>query len=163
MPRTAPGNDCRQRPHTQEVKELSEYQEDGIYHEYEVLLMYRMYLAKALCYITSYPLVCLQVGRIWCECIRPNVHHTSDNRWGGYDYVTLRYAGTLEDISMHTFSSFSHACPAALNHARSCACSSKSTISPRLRHQILPSPQDYMSLLFPLARTAVPGARFLEK
>ena len=43
MPRTAAGNDCRQRPHTQEVKELLEYQEDGIYQQYKALLVYHMH------------------------------------------------------------------------------------------------------------------------
>ena len=80
IPRQAPGNDHRQRPKNQEVPDLTDYQEDNIYFHNHV-------------------------ARIWTECIRPYVKHDPDNniRWGGFDVVTLRYAGLARAVQSKNY------------------------------------------------------------
>ena len=80
IPRTAPGNDCRQRPKESDVPALSaeDYQEDGIYHQNKV-------------------------ARIWTECIRPHVKHSSVTPWNGFDYVALRYCGLARSIQSRLY------------------------------------------------------------
>ena len=68
IPRTVPGTELRQR--TQKVAPLTERIEDTIYQEFEV-------------------------GRVWAECVRPNV---AGERWGGYDYAKMRVAGLARAI-----------------------------------------------------------------
>jgi hypothetical protein len=69
VPRHTPGTDNRQRPQSQEVGELAEYQEDNLYHV-------------------------AQVGRIQTEMARPFVGGVVDKRhYGGWDHERLRIAG----------------------------------------------------------------------
>jgi hypothetical protein len=78
IPRTAPGNDCRQRPKSQHVPDLKDYQEDNIYFHNKV-------------------------ARIWCECVRPYVNNEDNIKWGGFDVVTLRFAGLARAVQSRTY------------------------------------------------------------
>jgi hypothetical protein len=67
--RLIPGKDNKQRPQSQEVKELVSYQEDHMYQA-------------------------AHVGRIQTEMARPHVAGLVDRRcYGGYDHERLRIAG----------------------------------------------------------------------
>ena len=50
LPRTAPGNDCRQRPRTQAVEDFKEgaYQEDNIYFHNKVSRLLQHFLHKCM-------------------------------------------------------------------------------------------------------------------
>ena len=75
VPRRIPGTDNRQRPKSQEVGELSKYQEDNLYHA-------------------------AKVGRVVTEMARPDVSLPSVDRrrYGGWDYARMRIAGLLRAI-----------------------------------------------------------------
>ena len=70
--RVVAGTDWKQRPKDKHVTRdpMGKYQEDNIYHSYEV-------------------------GRVWAEMVRPDVHGED---WGGFDWVTLRFAGLARSI-----------------------------------------------------------------
>ena len=70
VPRTAMGNESKQRPREQIVYPIRDYQEDNIYHSHHV-------------------------GRIWCEMIRPCVAGKS---YGGFNWATLLFAGLARSI-----------------------------------------------------------------
>ena len=78
--RTAPGHDCRQRPKSQHVPDLKEYQEDNIYFHH-------------------------RVARIWAECVRPDLRSDDENPkpWGGLDYVNLRFAGLARAVQSRIY------------------------------------------------------------
>ena len=78
IPRTVAGSNSKQRAHKDVLKELEEYQEDNIYFHNKV-------------------------ARIWGECTRPYVKHSPDTRWGGYDYVLLRFAGLCRSIQSRNY------------------------------------------------------------
>ena len=78
IPREAPGTDCRQRPKSQVVPDLAEYQDDNIYFHN-------------------------MVARIWGECVRPHLRDDENKEpWGGFDYVSLRFAGLTRSIQSRT-------------------------------------------------------------
>ena len=68
--RTAPGSEARQRPVSQHVPSLREYQHDHLYH-------------------SAY------VGAVTAELVRPDV---SGDNWGGYDLERLRIAGLARAV-----------------------------------------------------------------
>ena len=78
IPRQQPGNDLRQRPKTQDVPDLKDYQEDNMYFHN-------------------------RVARIWTECVRPYVKSDDDTKYGGFDYVTLRFTGLARVIQSRTY------------------------------------------------------------
>ena len=65
----APLADCRQRPKSQVVPDLEKFQKDNIYFHNKV-------------------------ARIWGECVQPHLRDDENKEpWGGFDYVSLRFAG----------------------------------------------------------------------
>ena len=80
IPRTVPGNDSKQRSKNSVVPPLpqKDYSEDNIYHHN-------------------------QVGRIWCEMIRPHVQHATENPWGGFDIFSLRVAGLARAVQSRLY------------------------------------------------------------
>ena len=83
--RLRPGKENRQRPQSQEVKALENYQEDHLYHSAEV-------------------------GRIQTEMCRPHVAGLVDKRrYGGFDHERLRIAG-LARATVHTVKNAQYIC-----------------------------------------------------
>ena len=72
--RRLPGTEHRQRPQSQKVEALTNYQEDHVYHA-------------------------AKVGRVTTEMVRPSVKGIVDRRrYGGWDYERLRIAGLARCI-----------------------------------------------------------------
>ena len=78
VPRHTLGTDNRQRPQSQEVVDLKEYQEDNMYHS-------------------------AHVARIQTEMARPSVRGVVDKKhYGGWDYERLRIAGLARTTARGT-------------------------------------------------------------
>ena len=105
IPRTVPGNESRQRPSEPKVLPLppGAYQEDNIYHQNKASLHAQTARMRSSAIQIGLVLVlCLQVARVWCECVRPHVPNTG-TPWGGFDYCTLRLAGLTRAIQSRNY------------------------------------------------------------
>ena len=90
LPRTAPGNDCRQRPRTQAVDDLDNYQEDNIYFHNKAKLVQQLAYAlmpdRARCFAA-------------CYNAEPLRSHVSGRRWFVRTCITRRRRPGLDTIT----------------------------------------------------------------